>query len=77
MKINLVFFGNLAEIGENKSINIETLRNTSDLINYLNEQFPTLKEKKYLVAINQKMIKGTQELKEGDEVAFLPPFSGG
>lgn len=77
MKINLVFFGNLAEIGKNKSIEIETVRNTTDLVNYLNEQFPPLKEKKFLIAINQKMAKGTQELKEGDEVAFLPPFSGG
>jgi molybdopterin synthase sulfur carrier subunit len=30
-----------------------------------------------LVAVNQTMVKGSQVLRDGDEVAFFPPVSGG
>ena len=30
-----------------------------------------------LVAINMEHVKGDAELKEGDEVAFFPPVTGG
>ena len=30
-----------------------------------------------LVAINMEHVKGDPELKEGDEVAFFPPVTGG
>ena len=30
-----------------------------------------------LVAVNMEHIKGDPELKEGDEVAFFPPVTGG
>ena len=30
-----------------------------------------------LVAVNMEHVKGDSELKEGDEVAFFPPVTGG
>ncbi len=37
----------------------------------------TLQDRKTLVAINQTMTKDSAEIKDGDEVAFFPPVTGG
>ncbi len=38
---------------------------------------PLLEKSSVLCAVNQKYATGELVLKEGDEVAFLPPVSGG
>jgi molybdopterin converting factor small subunit len=46
-------------------------------MNELIAQFPSIGNKKYFVAVNQKMIQTNTLLKTGDTVALMPPFSGG
>ena len=58
-----------------------TLKSSSqieDLINLVVEKHECLKEVKgMLVAINNVFVKPDTALKDGDEVALLPPVSGG
>jgi molybdopterin converting factor small subunit len=36
-----------------------------------------IREKKVLISVNQEMASVDTIIHDGDEVAFLPPFSGG
>ena len=52
-----------------------------DLVGLVNESFPLIGElihkKKVLVSVNQEIAHEDTEIREGDEVALLPPFAGG
>ncbi len=77
MKITLLFFGSLSDILENQDFELEENSTLATLIDKLSINQPLLNGYKYKVAINQKMIEDEVELREGDEIAFLPPFAGG
>jgi molybdopterin converting factor small subunit len=79
MKIKLLFFGALTDvIGAQEEI-VEVNDNLD--ITYLNldllSRYPTLSNFKYKIALNKIVVDKDQKLKDGDEVAFLPPFAGG
>jgi molybdopterin synthase sulfur carrier subunit len=77
MKVKVLFFGVLSEItgsgvkfyGDVKSVEHLKLR--------INDDFPELEHYKFKVSLNNELINGDSLLKNGDEVAFLPPFAGG
>ena len=52
-----------------------------DLVELLNAQYPMIGElihkKKVLVSVNHEIAHGDTEVKDGDEIALLPPFAGG
>ncbi len=76
MAIEVLFFGQLAEIAGNR-VGVPVAQTLRGLERGLWEQFPLLKEKKYALSVNQKMVAGDMPLSDGDIVALLPPFSGG
>jgi len=47
----------------------------------LKRDFPALKEvlegRSVLISVNQEFARGSDIVKDGDEVGLLPPFSGG
>ena len=49
----------------------------SDLLTRLAEQLPALRATRGLVAINQTYVEPSAALADGDEVALIPPVSGG
>src|SRR3990172_4658798 len=49
----------------------------ADLKDSLDKTFPKLKDYLPLMAVNGEMKQLFDPLKDGDEVALLPPFSGG
>lgn len=50
----------------------------NDLKWALEQGFPDMKEVNYLFAVNQQLVSDlTLELKDNDEIALLPAFSGG
>ena len=76
MAIQVLFFGQLTEIAGNAA-EVPVAGTLRGLELELWKQFPLLKEKKYALSVNQKMVAGDISLAEGDVVALLPPFSGG
>jgi MoaE-MoaD fusion protein len=48
-----------------------------DLLEVLAERIPALKKAPGLIAVNQSYVGPEAELHDGDEVAFIPPVSGG
>jgi MoaD family protein len=77
MNITVKLFGQLADVIGSNSIQVNNVSNTGDLIQQLNETHAALIHSKYKIAVNRKIIQSKTELKNGEEVALLPPFSGG
>ncbi|TWI00591.1 molybdopterin synthase sulfur carrier subunit [Flavobacterium tiangeerense] len=75
MVIKVIAFGSIAEItGKDFSANasdLDTLK--SNLI----DQFPILAERKFAIAVNQKLVNENYIFTENDTVALMPPYSGG
>ncbi len=79
MKIKLLFFGALTDVIGAQEQMIDMDDNLD--ITYLNldmlARYPSLSNFKYKIALNKIVVNKDQKLKDGDEVAFLPPFAGG
>ncbi len=62
-------------------INLTVPRGTTanDLLQILKKKYPVLDKslKQVIVAVNKETGKGDEKLSDGDEVALLPPVSGG
>ncbi|HEV7665676.1 MAG TPA: molybdopterin converting factor subunit 1 [Chloroflexota bacterium] len=49
----------------------------ADLVELLAERIPALRTAPGLIAVNYTYVQPDFELHQGDEVAFIPPVSGG
>ncbi len=68
-------FGLIAEItGTEFYLNADDV---TALQTILHEKFPNLEGKKFAIAVNRKIITGEQPIADGDEIALMPPYSGG
>lgn len=79
MILTLKYFGQVAEaINKNEeNFDFQNIR-VSQLNNLLIDKYPQIAQLDYQFAVNKSLLENDQqELKEGDEVAFLPPFAGG
>lgn len=77
MEITVLLFGNLAQIAGATKITLQNVKDTITVNELLQSKFSEFKNKKYAVALNQQLVRDNQNLKDGDELAFLPPFAGG
>jgi molybdopterin converting factor subunit 1 len=80
MQVKVLFFGHLTEDAQSTSLIWglkEGLSTVSVLCEQLTEAYPTLAGKTFRVAVNQQFVGFDHELFMGDEVALMPPFSGG
>ena len=80
MIITLKYYGQIAEIMGSEVESI-IINNSSITINELNSilinKNKSLKDLSFKIAINQSITDDNVTIKESDEVALLPPFSGG
>jgi MoaE-MoaD fusion protein len=81
MKVKVLFFGFARDLTGFRQEEVE-LRDgeiLSGLRRHYESRFPRLHEAagSLQFAVNQEMADSSQTLREGDEVAFLPPVSGG
>lgn len=82
-QVKIKLFANLKELAGTDSITIEADDNikVEDLTSLVADKLPGLKEvletRRVFISINQEMVQRNDIVKDGDEVAFLPPFSGG
>ncbi|MGQ8820226.1 molybdopterin synthase sulfur carrier subunit [Bibersteinia trehalosi] len=80
--INVLFFAQTRELVGQDSLEIEATFHTADelrqhLANQGGKWELALQSGKLLVAINQTISPLSTEIKDGDEVAFFPPVTGG
>ncbi|WMJ73436.1 MoaD/ThiS family protein [Cytophagaceae bacterium ABcell3] len=77
MSIKILFFGSVTDITGQKELTAENISDTNTLKNYLLNKFPKINGLNFVIARNQEAITDNVPLNDGDEVALLPPFSGG
>lgn len=77
MNIRLLAFGQIAEYLGYQESTTDHLPDTNALHKHLLEVCPELRHVSFVLAVNRKIIHQNQPFQEGDEVAVLPPFSGG
>lgn len=77
MNLSIKYFGSLAEITQCSEETIEfKMTSVSELLNVLFEKYPELKTKDFQLAQNHEMISKDTIISH-NEIALLPPFSGG
>lgn len=74
--VNVLLFGRLAEICGQHNYVFE-LSDTDSVCEKLKADFPELKHLSFAIAVNQVLIAKNTTLQYGDEVALMPPYSGG
>ena len=76
-KIRFLFFGRLKDIVGTNEIVASDIKDIEDLKKYLFDKFPKLKGEIFSVALNYEIIHTSENLKDNDEVALIPPVAGG
>ena len=74
--VKILLFGVLASETGIKELEIENVKNTKELLIELGKRFP-VSDFQFQVFVNRQQVLKTQVLKDGDEVALIPPFPGG
>jgi molybdopterin synthase sulfur carrier subunit len=81
IRLNVLFFGRLKDaIGHaQESIEIPSDSRIEDLFAHCAARYPALAEHRTAIAVsrNREFAAWTTPLQPGDEIAFLPPVSGG
>jgi molybdopterin converting factor subunit 1 len=81
MKVKVLFFGLAHDVTgfEQEEAEIPEGQNVASLCRQYQSRFPRLAEisSSLLVSVNQDIAGPSSTLRDGDEVAFLPPVSGG
>jgi molybdopterin converting factor small subunit len=75
LKIEL--FGVLAELAGKSTLVVDSVDNTTLLRESVLSKFPSFADVNFVVSVNREIVSGTHSVSSGDEIAFLPPFSGG
>ena len=81
--IDIIYFASLKAIAgkDRESLDLgpeSTIRQLAELISKTSPQMgEMIREKKVMISVNQDMADAETIIHDGDEVAFLPPFSGG
>ena len=80
MKIKILLFGQLrSTIGRNSIVLGLTgsKYNEQEIKELVYRDFPDIKKEIFRVVVNQEICDDNHMIKEGDEIAFLPPLPGG
>lgn len=81
MKLNILAFGIAKDIFGQRAIEMsfpETSLSVGILAEKLKENYPKLSAiKSFMLAVNNEYAEPGQLISEGDEVAVIPPVSGG
>ena len=79
MSIQVTYYGMLAEItGQANEVWIADQNPTVGAFrNQILERYPAMREKKFKVAVDQKISQDHIAIDQASEIALLPPFAGG
>ena len=80
MNIKILVFGIAKDIVGGSSADVAIIENmrVQDLRALLEEHYPRLKQlSTYMIALNNEYAKGDELINERDEIAIIPPVSGG
>ena len=77
MTIIVLFFGVLAEVTRTPFRQYSNVNSFADLKLRITDDFPELIHYNYRISVNHELVNHDPLLKDGDQVAYMPPFTGG
>ena len=77
MKVKVLFFGVLSEVAGTQIKFYSEVKSIEHLKQRITDDFPEIVHYKFKVSLNNEFINGDSDLKNEDEVTFLPLFEGG
>jgi molybdopterin synthase sulfur carrier subunit len=77
MEIQVLFFGVLADVAKTGFKHYKNVGSFGDLRLRVEDDFPEIIRYNYRIAVNKEIVSDEPVLQNGDEVAFIPPFTGG
>jgi molybdopterin converting factor small subunit len=77
MKTNVLLFGVLADVTGKNKVEVKEVKSIKDVMDQLSLKYPELEKFSFQVFVNKEQVSGNKSLREGDEIALLPPFAGG
>ena len=75
MDITIISYGSLIDLLGQSSTCIAA--DTDELIANIHQRHPDFKNRKFVIAVNNTIIRKNTLLRQGDQVALMPPYSGG
>jgi molybdopterin synthase sulfur carrier subunit len=76
-KLTVKAFGMIAEKLPEQEFYFPQKQDTEELLNSLYDKYPDLRNMDFSLAVNQQLIQQNTPLEGNEEIALLPPFSGG
>lgn len=81
IKVNVKFFSLYSDVVKESTLTMDRELTVREIVGVVLEKFPRLRglfdEVKPVILVNGRSVDENHVLKDGDEVAFLPPSSGG
>lgn len=80
MKLQLLLFGITRDIIGQSKIELDYTgpSNIESFKDMLKDKYPEMSELSHFkIAVNQEFARDNQSIREGDEIALIPPVSGG
>lgn len=75
--VTIQLFGVLSELTNQTVFSLDHVNNTNEIIHKIETDFPAITKHKYIIALNNKVIKENTSLNNSDKIAIMPPYSGG
>jgi len=76
MAVTIQLFGQLKQIAGASELTTEA-KDTDDLMEEITARFPLLKSLNCLIAVDRTIIQSNTNIMAGQELALMPPYSGG
>jgi molybdopterin converting factor small subunit len=76
MAVKIQLFGQLKQIAGSSELTTEAI-DTNQLMKEMAARFPLLENLDYQIAVDRTIIQTNTSIRAGQELALLPPYSGG
>jgi molybdopterin converting factor small subunit len=77
MAVKVLLFGQMKQLTGHSELIFGQVPDTDQLKKELINSFPQLGKLPFLIAVNKELIQTNTTITEGQELALLPPYSGG
>lgn len=75
--IAVLYFGELKEICGVAKEQFGLINTVGEFRKFIENKYPDLSKKTYAISVNKIVAKDSDKIFDCDEIALLPPFSGG
>lgn len=76
-QIEILVFGQLTDITGKGTVVVPLVGTSDELLRELWNLYPALQDRKFVISIDQQIIRNSKTINASSKIALLPPFSGG